>query len=522
MTSINLVIFKDTFFVTWMGWLATFLGFWLPVYMAGLFGAGNLTDAFFLALVMINMVAGIVINPINSVVVPVFVDYRIKEPGEAGRIFGSSTLLLGLISLAAILVIVVLVYARPFPQLLGAQKEAVGLVMNMTMKLLPMVPAAIFATFLAATYGSFQKFGLSESIRGVHYVLVLVAMFLGHRAWGINSAVIGHVVGALAEVALAAWLVRTLDFTPVYAWRIHPALKDMLRLSKYPMIGSCLLQLNPFLDRLMSLFTGQGNASVLGYAEKVALIPLLLLGTGFSSVILSHWSKYQTLDQFDEVKHNFQTVVSLTVFLFLPVVLLILVFRLEIVEIIFLRGRFTVADAELTAKVLAALILGSIPYMVVMVQVNVFLSQKNTLIPFLNGLLNVGLNITLNLALAFWLNMGVVGIGLSTSGTYLALCLFLGHFLRRQGLHRFSLRTLVEGLRLIVAGLATCLAAYYINIFARTWMTEFSLVPKTALLMTMLSVGLVVYFGVSWLIKKPEMIMITAFLSGKLRRTTAG
>ncbi|MBF0509237.1 MAG: polysaccharide biosynthesis C-terminal domain-containing protein, partial [Deltaproteobacteria bacterium] len=235
-----------------------------------------------------------------------------------------------------------------------------------------------------------------------------------------------------------------------------------------------------------------------------------------------HWSKYQTLDQFDEVKQNFQTVVSLTVFLFLPVVLLILVFRLEIVEIIFLRGRFTVADAELTAKVLAALILGSIPYMVVMVQVNVFLSQKNTRIPFLNGLLNVGLNITLNLALAFWLNMGVVGIGLSTSGTYLALCLFLGHFLRRQGLHRFSRRTLVEGLRLIIAGLATCLAAYYINIFARTWMMEFGLVPKTALLMTMLSVGLVVYFGVSWLIKKPEMMMIKAFLSGKLRRTTAG
>ena len=86
---------------------------------------------------------------------------------------------------------------------------------------------------------------------------------------------------------------------------------------------------------------------------------------------------------------------------------------LPLISTIFLHGALTAMDARMAGLSLEAFAVGLVPLVLVKVLAPAYFSQEDTRTPFRIGVVAVGVNIVLNLAL--FRIMGHVGLALATS-----------------------------------------------------------------------------------------------------------
>ena len=95
-------IFKATLLIAFFNLMSRFLGLLRDVVIARQFGAGDLIDAYQMALKMPNMLFAIVSGALVTVVVPVYSEYAARgERKEAWKIFNTVLILVTLFFLAA-------------------------------------------------------------------------------------------------------------------------------------------------------------------------------------------------------------------------------------------------------------------------------------------------------------------------------------------------------------------------------------------------------------------------------------
>jgi putative peptidoglycan lipid II flippase len=158
---------------------------------------------------------------------------------------------------------------------------------------------------------------------------------------------------------------------------------------------------------------GDGPVSWLGYAFRVTQLPIGVFGIAIATVASADVSRYAAVKDFSAFNRTICAALRLSACLTFPATAGLIVFRHEIVQLLFQRDRFTPADTAATAQILLYYAFALFAYSAVKIMVPAFYALGDSRTPVRISVITVAFKIALNLILLK--PLGFLGIAASTT-----------------------------------------------------------------------------------------------------------
>ncbi len=338
--------------VTSLNILSQAASFALFMLIAALFGANEQTDAFFLALSIPILFYGPIVNAVTSVFIPVMTEYRMQRPDVLGCLVGSA-----LVYTTLLAVITSGLVALAFPFILDLTASGITSTVRTaafqhTLWLLPVLSSQMLIGVMAAVYNSAQRFWLPAGAVVVRHTVAAISIVLLTPTLGIISLSIGFSIGALLQLVLLIGGWRSLHISVVWQWHLDAHIARSFRLMLPIIVGTVMLYIGLTLSRFLAAQLPAGSVSMLDYATRLSHACMELLSSGVMLVALADWSGIVACKDHALLQVRLRQVVTTMLFVIMPAVTGLVVFREPLVALMLERGEFDAANAMLTASVM--------------------------------------------------------------------------------------------------------------------------------------------------------------------------
>lgn len=440
------------------------LGYVRDMLIAHRFGGGLHADAFFVAFRIPNMARELLgEGALSAAFIPVFTETLTKQgrPSAfrmAARAFWAMALILCVVCLIGIWVAPGLV--RLIAPGFGAEPEKLHLTVALTRMMFPylfFIGLTALMMGILNSLGHFAAPALSPALLNIAMILSL--LFLGpHLGEPIFALAYGVLGGGVLQLCsqLPPAARRGVALTPTGGVR-DPALARIGRLMAPGVAGLAITQLNVFITTLLASFLVEGSVSYLYYAFRLVHLPIGLIGVAVATAIFPAMAAAAQQSP-GELKKTLVFALRLTLFLTIPALLGLVIFRHTIIHLLFERGAFTRVTTMATAQVLLGYSLGLCFFVANRVLVPAFHAFQDTATPVKAGAAAVASNILFSLLLMG--PLGAAGLAVATSLASMVNAALLIFLLRRH-LGSISDQDLARSLRKTgLAGLCmagTCL-----------------------------------------------------------------
>ena len=397
------------------------LGFARDMLIAARLGAGPVADAFFVALKLPNLFRRLFgEGAFNSAFVPAFAGALVKEGHAAARDLAERMgallgLWLGLVTVVGMIFMpqVLTLLAPGF----RAEPEKFALAVELTRITFGYLPLICLTALISGVLNGLDRFAAAAAAP-VFFNLFLMAALVGltpyvatpgHAlAWGVLGSgfvQLGMVWLAARQAGMALNLLRPPALTP--------PVRLVLRRMAPGVLGAGVTQINLAVDVIIASLLPSGAVSFLYYADRVAQLPLGVVGAALGTAMLPLLSRQLRAGQSLSAHRSMNRGVELALLLTLPSAVGLAAAAGPIIAALFQRGAFGEAAAAASAAALVANAFGLPAFVLVKVFAPAFFARGDTKTPVKVGVLAVVLNLALNLMLMG--PLGHVGIAVSTS-----------------------------------------------------------------------------------------------------------
>src|SRR5262249_26544497 len=222
-------------------------------------------------------------------------------------------------------------------------------------------------------------------------------------------------------------------------------------------IGSAGVQIALFADTFIASFLAAGALAALYYADRLNQLPIGAVGIAVGTVLLPEMASRIAVGDETGARRAQDRAIELTLLLSIPCLVAFLLIPDLIMRALFMRGKFTAADAAAAGQTLAAYALGLLPFVLIRSATATFLARGDTATPMKASLTAVGINVGFKAAFYYFTALAQVGLALATSiGAWLNLGLVIW-FAVRQGHFAFDPPLRSAAARLAGAGVARAL-----------------------------------------------------------------
>lgn len=505
MKSISRRIFKDSLIVTLFGVMGQALGFVAMMMIAKMYGANWITDAYYMAFIIPGTFTGIMFGIIKIVFVPFFVEERIKHPENVRHIFNMAISAMMICSLIGVIAIALLSYLNLLS--FGQNPEGKALTQILIFELLPLIPLTMISAVFSAIYNSYQRFGLEELANLLRYIAVIPALVFLTESIGIHALVLGHVAGQLITLLFSAWLVyKKLGLSFRFHFKFSSDFKRILYNSILPFLSYSLALFNPLISRVVASFLEAGSITIVTYAQRIALIPALVIGGGFLGVLVSHWSKSAVEGKDEQLRRSVIRSFSMMITIITPIVIGLYVLREPLIRLLLQRGAFNESMAVVTANVFSIFAVAVIPTYLHRLVGRVLFVKQDMISIFSVTCIGIVLHLLLSYLLAVILDMGPLGIALSTfiSITIVSCTTII---IVHHKYIRFSVELLGSNIyKTLIGCLIMFLCILLFQYFSKDWLLNHSMLFE---IIGAGSIGGFIYMGFLWLINHPDLIVIS-------------
>jgi putative peptidoglycan lipid II flippase len=423
--------------------------------IAAAFGVGAAYDAYNYAYVLpgfLLILLGGINGPFHSAMVSVLA----RRPRQEGaHVLASINTLVGA-GLIGVTVLLMLL-ADPLITLLGPGLDAIRHDIAVQ-QLRWMAPMALFAGLIGLGFGALNAVdvfwlpSVSPLLSSVAVIggIALLWWQVGGAILSPSTAVIGGIVLAASTTvgAILQWLIQLPALSReglnklqlVWDWQ-DPGVREVLKVMGPATLSSGMLQINVF----VSLFFASGMpaaAAGLGYANLLVQTPLGLLSNALLVPLLPVYARLTAPEDRRELISRIRQGLMLSNASMLPLGALMVGLAVPIVALVYERGAFNAAAADLVGQLLMAYGIGMPAYLARDVLVRVFYALGDGVTPFRWSLGGIGLNAVFcwlfvggptpwsSQTLAF--NFGASGLVLATVAVNLLTCLGLLLALQRR------------------------------------------------------------------------------------------
>lgn len=431
--------------------LSRILGFARDLIIAKAFGAGTATDAFFAAFRLPNMLRELLgEGALSAAFIPVFTEsFKTRGREAAWRLAWTVLTILMLLLLAVSSIGIALapwlikVIAPGFYAIPSTLDLAVYLTRMMFPYILFIGVAALFMAILNSQ-GHFATPALSPSVLNI--AMIGCALLLTpHVDPPITALAIGVLIGGVGQLLIqipAIW-----KRSRGVSWALDvgdPAVGRMTRLMAPGIAGLAVTQINVFIGTLLASLMGEGGISVLYYAFRLIQLPIGLFGVAIATAAFPTMARHAANRSLEEVGATVAYAIRLVLFVTLPAMIGLMVFRVPIIQVLFERGAFDRTVTLATAEVVLFYAFGLGAYVSNRILVPAFYSLQDTVTPVKIGMAAVVANIVASLLLMR--PLGLAGLALATAlSSFVNLTLLLVTLQRRlRWLHMLNIRSLVQ------------------------------------------------------------------------------
>jgi len=503
--------------VSSMTLLSRILGFVRDMVIARSFGAGAITDAFFVAFKLPNLLRRLFAEgAFSQAFVPVLAEIRNREGDSAAQkvIQRVHTLLFLIVSATALLGIlaaplIVMLSAPGF----AADAEKFDLTVTMTRIVFPYILFMSLTALAAGVLNTWSRF----MVPAFTPVLLNVAMILAATVaapWfdpPILALAWGAFLGGVLQLSLQYVALKRLGLLPRWDFAPRdPAVRRILKLMGPAAMGVSVAQVSLLINTIFASFLISGSVSWLYYADRLMEFPTGMLGVALGTILLPSLAKHYADDDSREYSRLLDWGLRLTLLLAAPAALALAILAIPLIATLFHYGAFTVHDVEMTRQALTAYSAGLIGLILVKVLAPGFYARQNIKTPVKIAILTLLATQAMNLA--FIGPLGHAGLALAIS---LGACLnatILYRKLRQQAVFQPQ-----PGWTLYLLRLATALAAMggflFLAMGAETDWLKADLSERLLHLAWLIPSAVGIYFASLW---------ILGLRPAQFRRTTPG
>jgi len=488
-----------------MTFMSRILGFVRDTLIARIFGAGMLTDAFFVAFKIPNLLRRISAEgAFSQAFVPILAEYKNQRTHtETHDLINHVATLMGLFLIA---ISILGMLAAPWV----VQISAPGFMADqtkfqLTVELLRITfPYILFISLVSLaggvlnTYGNFSVPAFTPVWLNVSFITaaLLAAPYFNNSVKVLAWAVfIGGVLQLLYQipylykVGLVPKISLNLDDEGV--WRI-------LKLMGPAVFGVSIAQISLLINTIFASLLATGSVSWLYYADRLMEFPTGVLGVALGTILLPSLSKSVADKEDGEYSQLLDWGLRLTFMLALPAAVALAVLSVPLVTGLFYYGKFDAHDVEMTRQALIAYSLGLIGLILVKVLAPAFYSRQNIKTPVKIAIFTLISTQLMNLFFVFVLDLKHAGLALSIG---LGACMnaaALYYHLRKANIYLPQAGWWWFMVKLATAVLLMALVLYYVAGSHETWL-NYSLLPKLMHLVLLLAVGSATYFAALYL-----------------------
>lgn len=386
--------------------LSRLFGFFRDLIVAKLLGAGDLSDTFFVAFRIPNLLRSLFAEgAMTAAFVPVMAEE--KEHGKEhlnNTIRAAGTLLLtGSIAVTVIGILytptIINLFAPGFDATPGKMERCIELTRIM-------LPYIIFVAFTAMINGALNTVGVFGA-SAMAQVLMNITLIIGGVIAGffpLSSAVnilsISVLVGGAVQIIAQIPALRRngLSIMPTLKFVVSSNLR-ILKLMIPAILGATLYQLVIFLNTVFASMLPNGAVSWLFYADRITQLPIGVFTVALASVLLPTLSKSAAAKDDGTFSKDLSDSLRYTSFAMVPIAGALMVLAEPLVEVLFQRGAFTHRDTLMTAASIQALSLGLWATSIHSMMTRAFFAKKDAITPTIIGIISLLTGVTASLAL---------------------------------------------------------------------------------------------------------------------------
>jgi putative peptidoglycan lipid II flippase len=436
--------------------LSRVTGFCRDVMLSAILGAGAVSDAFFIALRLPNHFRSIFgEGAFNAAYVPCYSKELETGGPRSAKEFSSQVFTLLLASQIALLA---LAYAF-MPEFVGLlapgledRPEKFELAVNMTRITFPYLLCMTLVTLHQGTLnanGRFAAAAFAPNLLNLSVMAALAVAFLFPNAgvaasWGVLLSGVLQLVLLMADARYAG----VMEGLARPRWR---RVRDFFFMLGPAVLGSAGGQIAIFADTIIASMLPDGGLSAISYADRIYQLPNGVIGLAAGTVLLPEMSRRIAAGDEASAFESQNRVMALTIALATPFFVAFVTIPELIMAGVFMRGKFTAADALASADVLAAYGGGLLALVLIASARASFQARGDTKTPMYIFFGALTVNVALKIAL--FEPMGAAGLATATSiGLWINLAALVG-----IALHRGAMRFDETLLRVLAASLASAI-----------------------------------------------------------------
>ena len=501
--------------------LSRITGFVRDIVLAATLGAGMMNDAFVVAFRLPNHFRAIFgEGAFNAAFVPSYARVLETQGAEKARTFSSRIFTL-LLASQIVLLVLALAFTPFFVDLLApgfrSDPQKFDLAVALTRVTFPYLMFVTLVTLHSGVLNANGKFAAAAFAPVLLNLTMIVALSLSFLFPNAGfAAATGVALAGLAELLLLEIATRRAGIgSSLTRPRFDGDAKQFFKALGPAVIGSAGVQIALFADTIIASLLPTGGPSSIYFADRIYQLPIGVIGIAAGTVLLPEMSRAFSAGAPDEAIRAQNRTMALTIALAMPFFVAFLTIPELIMRAIFVRGRFTDADALASAHVLGAYAIGLLAIVLISSARASFQARGDTTIPMIASLTAVALNVALKIFL--YQPLGAPGLALATAlGAWINFGILVFLALRAGAMRPNAVLTKVAAASLVGA-LALGAIAVFGEPFARNLTAGLAGATTIAELALLGLVGMIAYVLVFFIAAKLMKLDLRA-LKGARRR----
>lgn len=483
--------------------LSRILGFIRDFVIARAFGAGMLTDAFFVAFRLPNLLRRLFAEgAFSQAFVPMLAEYR-NQRGEddtrqlVDRVATALFLIVMAVSALGVIGAPLLIHisAPGF----AADAEKFALTVQLTRITFPYILFMALVALAAGILNTWSRFALpafTPVLLNLSFIgmALLAAPYFDPPILALAWAVF---LGGILQLAIQLPALRRIGMLPRFDFSPQdPGVRRVIGLMAPAILGVSVAQISLLINTIFASFLDSGSVSWLYYADRLMEFPAGLLGAALGTILLPSLSKAHASADSREFSSLLDWGLRLTFMLTLPAALSLAILAVPLISTLFQHGAFTVDDVLQTRQALLAYSVGLIGLILVKVLAPGFYARQDIKTPVRIALLTLAMTQVMNLAFILPLKHAGLALSIGLASCLNAALLFRG--LRRREYYAPRPGWGIFFLKLTLA-LSILAAILWFGMGKEAeWMAA-SAVERMVRLTAIVSLGIAAYFSTLWL-----------------------
>jgi putative peptidoglycan lipid II flippase len=295
----------------------------------------------------------------------------------------------------------------------------------------------------------------------------------------------------------------------------NPDTKQVILLMGPRLLGVAVVQLNFWVNTWLASQMSAGSVSALYYGFSLMIMAQAAIAQSVAIAAMPTFSAQHALGKTDELRTSIAAALRGVVLFALPASVGLILLSKPLVALLYQRGEFNTNDVQLVAWALVWYAAGLVGHSIMEILTRAYYAQHDTKTPVIIGTIAMGLNVIFSILFSrIFVSLGWIPLGGLALANSLATALEAGVLLivMRKRLNG------IEGANIARGFGASALSALTMAVALVFWLKIVNGFPVWIVTLGGLGIGGITYGLCVWMLKVPEIKLLTNAVSNRLKR----